>query len=81
MPARFRALQKPFQREEHGACGLAATKRGKRPRILAGTRAANLFGGTTKLGGTGFPPAGLWGVSSRRLEDDARYAKVFLIFR
>lgn len=50
---------------------LARHERGKRPRDFAGTRAANLVG-------SGFPPAGLLGVSSRRLEDDARYEKVFL---
>ena len=71
-PRRVRAaLQMPPHCEEDGACDFGDTKIGKRPRTFAGTEAAN-------LGGTGFPPAGLLGVSSRRLLDDARSGKAFL---
>src|SRR5262245_45787060 len=61
----------PPRRKEDGACVLGVTPIGKRPRNYAGTGAANLVG-------TGFPPAGLLGVSCRRHQDDARYGKVFL---
>src|SRR5437016_1304602 len=70
-PSARAVLQMPFLCEEHGGCCCEATKSSKRPRTFAGTEAAN-------LGGTGFLPAGYWGVSSRKPEDDARYAKVFL---
>jgi hypothetical protein len=61
----------PFRCEEDGACDFGDTKIGKRPRTFAGTEAAN-------LGGTGFPPAGLLGVSSRRLRDDSSSGEAFL---
>jgi hypothetical protein len=65
------ALQMPFLCKEHDACCPGDTKNSKRPRTFAGSEAAN-------LGGTGFPPAGLLGVSSRRLLNDARSGKAFL---
>jgi hypothetical protein len=61
----------PLRCKEHGACDFGDTKEGKRPRTFAGTEAAN-------LGGTGFPPAGLLGVSSRRPWNDSSSDEVFL---
>ena len=65
------ALQMPLRCKEDVTCDFGDTKIGKRPRTFAGTEAAN-------LGGTGFPPAGLLEVSSRRPWNDSSSGEVFL---